>query len=62
MKLLFKNANEKNYSSDQVATELAAVIEAFIKSGDVSGLSLEVKNDGGTHIGTATQSGAIHLK
>lgn len=41
----------------QLAKDLADAIEAFVKSGDVTGVSVKVKNEGGVDLGTGEQTG-----
>ncbi len=57
IKTTFENARNNNWTPTQVATSLADAIDAFVKSGDVKQVTVEVKNDAGNKIGTGTQTG-----
>lgn len=61
IKATFKSAKEEEWTADQVAEALADAIDAFVKSGDVTGITTEVK-DGDNIIGTGTQTGAGQIE
>lgn len=53
----FQQAKDEAWSSDQVAEALADAIDAFVRSGDVVGITTEVRDAGNTLIGTGVQTG-----
>lgn len=59
LKDTFLRAKEETWSSDQVADALADALETFVRGGEVNGVQVEVRNSGGSVIGTGTQSTAV---
>ena len=55
IKATFESAKEEAWSSAQVAKALADAIDAFVKSGDVVDVVVEVKDAGNNVIGTGVQ-------
>jgi hypothetical protein len=51
----FESAKEEEWTVAQVAEALASAIDAFVKSGDVVDVVVEVKDVGNNVIGTGVQ-------
>jgi hypothetical protein len=58
LKQVFRDAKDEQWSSDQVADALAAAFESFVKTGDVVGVTVDVRDSGNNPLGTGTQTGA----
>ncbi len=57
LKTTFKRSKEEEWSSDQVADELADAIDAFVRGGDVVNVTVDVSDFTNNPIGTGTQTG-----
>ena len=62
LKSTFERSKTEGWAADQVAAALADAIEGFVRTADVSGVSVAVTDTGGHNIGTGAQTGAVHLK
>ena len=57
IKTTFQTAKEENWTADQVAEALANAIDACVRSGDVTGITTDVRDFADNPIGTGTQTG-----
>jgi len=46
----------------QLAQDLAAAIDTFVKSGDVTGVTVQVRNTSNVLIGTGTQTNTVKVQ
>lgn len=53
----FETAKVQEWTSEQVAGALADAIDTFVRGADVVGVTVEVRNNAQTIIGTGTQTG-----
>ena len=53
----FDTAKEEEWTTEQVAGALAEAIDAFVRGGDVTGITTDVQVDANNHRGTGTQTG-----
>lgn len=60
LKKMMDDAYEQNWSKQMVAEELAAIIDTYIRSADVTGITTDVTVEGKAGVGT--QSGTGHLE
>lgn len=57
IKTTFETAKAQNWTSDQVAASLASAIDAYLRSGDVVQVTVQVRDSNNVMIGTGTQTG-----
>jgi hypothetical protein len=58
----FKKSKEEMWEADQVAEALADAIDAFVRNGDVGGITTEVRDMTNTNvIGHGAQQGSVHI-
>ena len=58
----FETAKEEEWEADEVAQALADAIDAFVRSGDVAGVDIEIETlNGNPANGSGTQAGVVHL-
>jgi hypothetical protein len=62
IKAMFDNAKSQNWNTDQLATALAEAIDRFVRSADVKGVTVDVKDSASNPLGTGTQTGAGTLE
>lgn len=62
LKTTFQTAKDKSWSADLVADSLAAAINAFVLSAEVTGVNVNVVNLANVPIGTGAQSGVGKLQ
>lgn len=61
-KTTFKDAQDQEWRSDEVAEALATAIGEFVKSGDVTQITVDVQDPNGIPLGTGTQSGSGRIE
>ncbi len=57
IKTTFQTAKDQGWSIDQVAAALASAIDAYVRGGDVTQVTVTVTDKNNTVIGTGTQTG-----
>lgn len=59
---LFQAASDQNYDKAKVADELAKLIDAYVRTADITGVKVDVKDVPGTNlIGRGTQTNTVKL-
>jgi hypothetical protein len=59
---LFQAASDHNYDKAKVAEELASLIDAYVRTADITGVQVDVKNvPGTTLIGKGIQTNTVKL-
>jgi hypothetical protein len=60
LKQVFRDAKKHGWTADKVAEELADAIDAFVKTGQITGLQVSVAIGAVTH--TGNQSNTVHVQ
>jgi hypothetical protein len=61
LETLFQAAFDNNYEKAKMAEELAKVIDDYLKTADITGVVVQVRNPSNVVIGTGTQTNTVKL-